>query len=269
VRGDRLEELTLSVLARLFRLFAASLVPGGGYFVAGWSPATALTLYWVDNVFGSVAMSLRIFLHRRATGAAGHSRAQLQAVVTTGNAGQEAQVEFRSFLTEFLVTSTGFSVAHGLFLAAVLGFVLERPDVGAVRQGAVAIAICHAIALTADRVTLANWPFFKLKEQAQRVMGRLALVNMALLGGTWALAFSRSPDSFFSVFVWLKAASDIGGMLPSMETRNPPRWLVRVMNLFPRQNGESFEDYWRRTRRSDEEKAALDEQVPARKLLKK
>jgi hypothetical protein len=248
------------VLARLFRFLASSLVPGGGYFVAGWSPATALTLYWVDNVVGSVAMAVRILLHRRATGAAGHSRAQLDVVVTTSSAGQESQVEFRSFLTEFLVTSTVFSVAHGIFLAAVTAFVLERPDPDAVREGAIAIAICHAIALTVDRFTLASWPFARLKEQAQRMMGRVALVNIALLGGTWVMAFSSSA-SFFSVFVWLKAASDIGSMLPSMETRNPPRVLVWMMSFFPKQNGETFEEYWRRTRKTEEEKAALDEQV--------
>ena len=238
------------MVARLFRFLSASLVPGGGYFIAGWSPATALTLYWVDNVVGGVAMSIRILLHRRATGVAGHSRAHLQTTVTTVKLGQESQVEFRSFLTEFLATSTAFSVAHGVFLVAVLGFAHERPDPEAVREGAIAIAICHAIALTVDRFTLANWPFAKLKEQAQRVMGRVALVNIALLGGTWAMVFSSSSGSFFSVFVWLKAASDIGSMLPWMEPRNPPRILVWVMRFFPKQNGETFEEYWRRTRRT-------------------
>jgi hypothetical protein len=76
------------VLGRLFRFLASSLVPGGGYFVAGWSPATALTLYWVDNVVGGVAMAIRILLHRRATGAAGHAREHLNAGVTTAKLGR-------------------------------------------------------------------------------------------------------------------------------------------------------------------------------------
>ena len=251
------------MVARLFRFFSANLVPGGGYLVAGWSPATALTLYWVDTVVGSAAMAIRILLHRRATGAAGHSRAQLDAVAVTYGAGGDAhQVEFRSFLNEFLLATTAFSIAHGIFLATVLGLVLERrPDAAAVREGAIAIAICHAIALTIDRFTLAGWPFAKLKAQAQRVMGRLALVNIALLGGTWAMAYSRSPDAFFSVFVWLKAASDIGSMLPPMDTKNPPRALVWLMSFFPKQKGETFEEHWRRTRKGEEERAALDEQV--------
>lgn len=259
-RGDRLAELT-TLLSSLFRLFATILVPGGGYFLAGWSPATALTLYWVDNAIGGIAMALRIADHRRLTLAGGHNRAQLGVVVRAPAANDETPVVFRSFLVEFLVTSTVFTIAHGIFLAAVLGFVLEQPDFGAVRQGAVAIAICHAIALSVDRWTIASWPFKRLKAQAQRMMGRVALVNMALLGGTWFLAFSSSPDSFFKVFVWLKAASDIGAMLPSMETRRPPRWLVGLMRMFPKQRGETFEEYWARTRGKEEAEAALDERI--------
>ena len=248
-------------IARLFRFLASSLVPGGGYFLAGWSPATALTLYWIDNVVGGVAMTIRILLHRQATRSAGHARPQLEVLVTTGKPGQEKQVEFRSFLMEFFATSTVFSVAHGVFLAGVTAFVLQGPDGRAVREGAVAIVICHAIALTVDRLTLANWPFAKLKAQAQRLIGRVVLVNIAILGGTWALAFSGSTASFFSVFVWLKAASDIGSLLPPLSTRHPPRVLVWLMSFFPKQKGETFEEYWRRTRRAEEEQAALDEQV--------
>ena len=174
-------------------------------------------------------------------------------------------VAFRSFFAEFLITTTAFALAHGIFLAAVLGFVLEPPDRADVRDGAVAIAICHAAALVVDRWTLEAWTFQRLKDQAGRVMGRVALVNMALLGGTWLMAFNSSPGAFFKVFVWLKAASDAGSMLPPIETRRAPRVLVWLMNLFPRQNGETFEEYWQRTHRSDETQAALDERPQRRR----
>ena len=247
------------MLGRLFRLFAASLVPGGGYFVAGWSPATALALYWVDNLFGGFAMALRIAEHQRLTGVAGHGRAQLDAVVTTSSGANEKTVKFRSFLAEFLVVSTMFSVGHGVFLAAILGFVLEPPDFDAMRQGAIAIALCHAIALTVDRFSIASWPFARLKDQAERLMGRVTLVNIALIGGTWIMAFSDSEESFFSVFVWLKALSDLGTMMPTYDPREAPGWLVRAMSVFPQQKGETFEEYWTRTRKKEEEQAALDE----------
>lgn len=252
------------LLSRVFRLFAASVVPGGGYFIANWSPATALTLYWIDNVIGSVAMALRIAEHRRLTRAAGHAHAQLGATMTMTVNDEVKDVQFGSFLSEFLITTTGFGVAHGLFLAFVLANVLSTsPGQDALKQGTIAIALCHAIALTFDRFTLGDWPFKRLKTQAQRLMGRVALVNMAILGGTWYMAFNSAPGSFFKVFIWLKAAADVGNMLPSMESKNAPRALVWLMNFFPKQNGETFEEYWNRTHRAEDEDAARDEQVEA------
>lgn len=237
-------------------------MPGGGYLFNEWSPATALALYWVDNLIGGVAMAVRIAEHRRLTGAAGHSRAQLGATLTTSSGdGPEKPVKFRSFLAEFLTVNTIFNLAHGVFLAVVLAIIAQPPDLNALKEGAIAIALCHAIAVTIDLFTIQNWQFAALKAQAEKMMGRIILVHAAIIGGTWFMMASDAPDSFFTVFVWLKAFSDIGNLLPRFDSREPPRALVKVMNLFPKQNGESFEDYWRRTRRQEEEGAARDERV--------
>ena len=248
----------MSLLARVFRLVAANLVPGGGFLLAGWSPATALTLYWFDNILSALAMGARIFLHRRFTGAAGHNRPHIGATYSTGKG--SAPVPFRSFLAEFLVTSVSFTVGHGIFLAFVLGVLLERPDVSAVRQGAMAMAVCHAIALTLDAWRIQDWPFARLRHQAVQIMSRVILVHVAILGGMLLFAYRGTPGAFFSIFVWLKLLSDIGSMLPQYDPREPPRLLVALMNLFPKQKGESFEDYWRRTKKEEEARAAQDEQ---------
>lgn len=249
-------------LARLLRLAAASVVPGGGFLVGGWSAATALTLYWVDNVVGSVAMGARIFLHRRWTGVSGHRRPHMNVTVTTsGRDGVVTRTEFRSFLAEFLVSSLMFSLAHGVFLAAVLGYILERPDWEATRQGAIGVAACHALALSFDSVRLDEWPFARLKDQALRVMGRVVLIHLALPGGLLLMAWRGTPDSFFGVFVGLKLLADIGTMLPRANPDAPPRWLFTVMKRVPRQKGETFEQYWRRTRARERREEARDEQV--------
>jgi hypothetical protein len=73
------------------------------------------------------------------------------------------------------------------------------------------------------------------------------------------LAWRGTPGAFFSVFVWLKFFSDIGSQLPQWNPREPPRWLVRFMALFPKQKGETFEEYWRRTRVEEEAQAENDE----------
>jgi hypothetical protein len=252
----------MTALSRLFRLFAASVVPGGGFLLAGWSPATALTLYWIENVVGALAMSVRIALHRRWTGVAGHGRAQLGATFSASvNEAAPAPVAFKSFLAEFLLTSIAFSIAHGVFLAAVLGFIAERPELDAVRQGTIGIVIFHALGLSFDVRQLHDWPFARLKYQATQVMSRVVLVHFAILAGIFVVAWRATPGAFFTTFIWLKFLSDIGSMLPQWNPREPPRWLVRLMGLFPKQKGESFEAYWRRTRAEEEVLAEGDEQM--------
>jgi len=41
------------------------------------------------------------------------------------------------------------------------------------------------------------------------------------------------------------------------------------MSFFPRQNGETFEEYWKRTYRTEEEQAALDERVERGRVKRK
>ena len=202
------------MLARLLRLFAASGVPGAGVLLAGWSPATALALYWVDNLVGAVTMSVRIALHRHWTGRAGHDRGQIGA---TYSVGKGAPQSFKSFLAEFLFTSIAFTIAQGIFLALVLGMLVERPDMAAVKQGALGILTCQAGALTLDAIHLDRWPFARLKDQAQRVMGRVMLVHMAILGGMLFFAWKGQPESFFAVFIWLKFIADAGSFLPQVQ----------------------------------------------------
>src|SRR4030095_4016186 len=46
----------------------------------------------------------------------------------------------------------------GVFLAALLGFVLERPNMDEARQGALGIVACHGLSLGLDTFRLENWP---------------------------------------------------------------------------------------------------------------
>jgi hypothetical protein len=252
----------MTMLAKFFRLFAASVVPGGGFLLGGWSPATALTLYWVDTLVGAFAMGVRIALHRRWTKVSGHERGQLGATFAVSSSGEEmTPVVFKSFLAEFLLTSVSFTVAQGVFLAVVLGFMSERPEGDHVRQGGIAILACHAVALSFDSWRLDQWPFARIKHQAVQIMGRVVLIHMAILGGMMYSITRSTPGAFLTVFVWLKFMSDIGSLLPQWNPHAPPRWLVSLMKLFPKQRGETFEEYWRRTRAQEVLQAAEDEHV--------
>jgi hypothetical protein len=247
-------------IARLLRFFAASLVPGGGYFLAGWSPSTTLALYWVETLVGALAMGLRIQLHRRWTGLGGHTRRRINAEVMSTRASQTQQHAFGSFLAEFLVISLVFTLAHGVFLAAILGFVLERPNVDQARQGALGIVACHGLSLGLDTFRLETWPFARIREMSHKLLGRVVVVHLSIIGGMAFMAWRETPGAFFGVFVALKALTDFGSFLPQWNPREPPRWLVKVMQAVPSKKGETFEEYWRRTRAAEEAQAARDEQ---------
>jgi Family of unknown function (DUF6498) len=180
-------------------------------------------LYWVENIVGSLAMAVRISEHRRLTGDKEHRHAHLGLTFTTSSGrGPDKPVRFKSFLSEFFTGSMMFGIGHGAFLFVVLAAVVERPDFAALKEGAMAIVLCHAIAITVDLFTIQNWPFDKLKEQAGSLMGRTILVQLALIGGTWLAIYRDSKESFFTVFVWLKAASDLAAMLTSVPGTTPP-----------------------------------------------
>lgn len=169
-------------------------------------------------------MSIRISEHQRLTGDKNHRHPQLGFTMTTssGRNGKEKPVKFKSFLSEFFAGFTAFGLAHGAFLFVVIAATVEHPEWAAIKEGAMTIALCHAIAVTVDLFTIQNWPFEKLKDQAEKLMGRTILVQFALIGGTWWAISRDAKDEFFRVFVWLKTASDIFGLLPDMATATPP-----------------------------------------------
>jgi hypothetical protein len=249
----------LSKLTGLFRLFAASIIPGGGYFLAGWSPSTTLALYWIDTLVGTFAMGMRISLHRRWTGMAGHTRPQLDMQMTTTSGGKTRQVRFKSFLTEFISTALIFSLAHGVFLAVILGAILEPPNIEDAKKGVMGILTCHGLALGLDSFRIDTWTFARLKAMAQKLLGRVFIVHLAIIGGMFFMAWRDTPGAFFGVFVWLKALSDVGSMLPQWDPKEPPQWLVKSMRVLPKQKGETFEEYWRRTEKHSARQTADDE----------
>jgi hypothetical protein len=253
-------------LASFLRFLASAILPGGGFFSGVFSPATVLALYWVDNLVGAVCMTVRIFAHRRQTGARGHHRAQLGATYRLGDAKQGPERAFRSFLAEFAMTSVAFVVAHGLFLAVVLyGLLDEPPDSDRLRQGVIGIILLQLGGLAVDLTHIGAWPFARIKHQTVGIISRIVLVHVAILGGMVFFAMRGTPWAFFSVFVVLKALADLGSRLPEPDRDKPPRWLALVMNLLPRRKGETFDEYWRRSRAAEIQQENEDEEeMPAK-----
>jgi hypothetical protein len=208
-----------------------------------------LAIFWFENLALTVFIGARIAAHWRATRKRGHGG---------------------GFLRSFIVTSLIFTLAHGLFLAIILGTVLEdsvnRDDVWAGLQWMMGT---QAASLLLDLWTIGRWPFAEIRTRTDWMLGRVVVVHLSIIFGMFLFMWMEQPWWFFSVFVTLKALMDIGGLLPRWEpkTKKPPAWLNRTVGRIgksPKAGGpkdETFEQYWERTHREEAARFARDEEV--------
>jgi hypothetical protein len=244
-------------------------LPVGGLLFAGWSPATALALYWCENVLGGALVALRIALHRSRTRKRGHYRRHLglQISGTLRVAGRSEPIDTapKTLLAEFLWSAGLFTAVHGVFLWLFLAMVLHAaPDRADLRAGVIGMATLQLLGFAYDVPALTQRPFAWVKGLAERSLGRVVLVHLAILGGA-LLSFGRPhPERFFLVFGGLKLAADLAGWLqlemPPPDPARPPAFVSRLAALAPKTD-ESFADYWRRTTEQELAQAARDEEV--------
>ena len=268
-------------LGGLLRVLGLNAVPIGGVMLAGWSTATGLTLYWCETLVGTATNALRIALHRQWTNKRGHYRGQLGVEINAGDSPPSrrtarGKTKWRSFLSEYLVGSLVFTFAHGLFLAIILGaFIQSWPAKADLLYGVAGIALFQVGGLGFDLLSLREWPFARLKVQVQGAMGRVVLVQFAIIFGMALAIWLEKPGSFFWVFGGLKTVSDIGGLVAAGSglgagvktgadgaTAAPPKWAKSVVaKIAP---GEDLDGYWKREREREMREAAEDEEVVRR-----
>ncbi len=234
-------------LSRFLLAGGQNAVPASGWFLGGWTPGTTLVLFWFENLIASLFIASRIAMHWRATRTRGHTN---------------------GYLRNFLLTALVFTLAHGLFLAMILGSLVpgtvQRQDVitGLQWMGATQLA-----SLAFDAWTIGRWPFAEMRARSDWLLGRVVMVHISILFGMFAFASMGQPWWFFSVFIVLKAMSDFGSILPQWKPKEPPAWLTRTMDRIgkdPKAGGpknESFADYWKRTTKNEAQSRARDEEV--------
>lgn len=291
----------MNPVMRLVQTLGVTSVPLGGFFVGGWSPATLLAVYWFENLFGTLLLAARIAVHWRLTRKRGHyeRRGQIQShrarrgapsvfrsrgggIAAIDRAARNASdgaarggtgpTRARShsaprpdgrpvFLTDFTLVSLVFNLAHGFFLAFLLGVMLGiPPERSELEQGVIGVAALQVVAFAMDLRGLARWPFATLKAMVDQSLGRVVLVQLSLIGGMVLFAWWNEPRSFFGIFVVLKSLTDLGRILPQLPvTDTPPRWLVGTIGRFGG-TGE-FERYWRESHARDRRIAEEDEQI--------
>jgi hypothetical protein len=257
----------VGALFRLLQLVGLNLVPVAGMFFGGWSPATALALYWCENLVGGALVAARIAIHRERTRARGHYRPHLGIKISgslkVAGSKEPRDVAPKTLLAELVWTVTAFTLAHGLFLWLLLAMMKAVPDRGELRTGLIAMVAIQLIGFAWDYPRLGERPFAWVKAMAERSVARVVLVHLAIIGGAF-LTFGRPhPERFFLAFGALKLATDLASWLPLSlpppDPERPPRfgaWLAR----FALRREESFAAYWRRSALEKRAADAADEE---------
>jgi hypothetical protein len=262
----------MGLARRLLPLVAVNAIPIIGVFAAGWDSATALTLYWWENLVGSLLVALRLVLHRRLTHKRGYER--LQLALASGNqpgeeptwkTGRPQRLERKgSFLQEFLLASCAATAVHGLLLWFVLAKVLaDRADDWALREGVLGVAAFQVLTFLFDLRGLGERPFAWVRTQAQDSVNRVTLIHLVLLVGV-GVSLRGGAGSFFGPFAVLKALADVGNALAragvTADVPVSPPWLTRVMNRLGPKHAD-FGDYWLELKEQQRRLAEQDEQA--------
>jgi hypothetical protein len=211
---------------RLLQVLGVNSVPAFGLLAADWTAATALALYWCENVLIALLVALRLWLHRRATRKRGHWEAHLSGPRRAGSS---------TFLSDFLTGALVFTGAHGLFLAIILFLVIPKQfpeagglDLSALLQGVGVMSIFLLLGFFYDAIGLGSRTFAWVRRLAALVLGRVVVVHLTIIFGMAGMAWLGGPRGFFLVFAGLKTLSDLTAMTSSgrPESGEPPGCLM-------------------------------------------
>lgn len=199
-------------LAAAFALLLNNGVPAFGVLVLGWSVPLVLLLYWVENLVGVLACNGLIRRHETLTGLRGHYRSQLGLRVN----GRSVQ----RFHREHLLAGLGFTLAHGVLLAALALLAL---DVDALGGEAGWIALLVALCVLGMGVEslgaaqgLQQRPFAFVRSRAERSMGLVTSMHLGVLLGAVAVFGGVTAPILALLFIGLRALVDLGALVQAL-----------------------------------------------------
>lgn len=257
----------LAIVRFIILRVAVNAIPIFGLAYGGWSGATALTVYWVENAVASLLVAIRIFLHEKLTHKRGHYRAQIGVTVTSSSNAGESEIKITSFFAEFLLSAVLFTLAHGFFLGAFLAIALKTaPDWETVQRASISIAGLQLLGFLVDLATIASRPFSWIKNQAGATLGRVVLLQLAIIFGAGIAALSGHDNLFYLPFAGLKLLADLAEALPKRkDPYSSPRWLSAIMrHIKPAKDLKDYkgwDDYIAKERVRDMSKDADDELI--------
>jgi hypothetical protein len=208
----------------------------------GRPPAVLVLLFWFETALLLVTGAVRIVVHRRATGKAGHHADA--ATVSDHSAGVDATRrrlgDANAFLRSFLGVNGVFTLAHGAF-AALLVFVFEMA--GPVSWQDARLALVYAAGVQAacllwDLPHVPGWSFARLSTVIGQASLRMLVTQVGLVIGIPAAAIAGSGWGLVGTFVGLRALADasmawVGGLV---RQRDLPKGLAALLS---RTSGQS------------------------------
>jgi len=249
-------------LLRIAQLVGLNAVPGFGFLQMHWTVGTVIALYWIENLFGTLLIGMRIDLHRRLTHKKGHYVIQKNMGTVEIN-GQKKPMRF---LGSFLTMSLVFTLAEGIFLVFLLGRLPQQDHVEfePLRLGVQLVGAFLAAGFLIDLIGIRDRPFFWIHRLANAMLSRVFVLFFVVYIGIFALVFFDAPRPAIIVFVVLKTLIDIASELPESQTGEAPQYQLAIAALFGPNAREKWANYSRDANKEYGTYSPDDEQVMER-----
>ena len=213
----------------------------------GRSPATLVVLFWFETVLGLLTGAIRIVAHRRATSMTGHYAPT--TVVSDKDANADDVLRElggpNTYLRHFLGITTIFTVAHGVFvLALVFVFDIAGPLGRADARIALAwAAAVQTVFLLIDLPRIASWSFADLSRSVGQTSIRVLVTQIGLILG-FPAAGLFGPWGLAGTLIALRAFADasIQWITGLLKQRDLPPGVKRFLARRGKQSEASIEE---------------------------
>lgn len=214
---------------------------------SGRPPAALLLLFWFETVLLVFTNAIRIVVHRRATGAAGH-HATIGAIGDRRSGVEQTRRGLGAadaYLRSYLGINLLFTLAHGVFVL-LLVFVVDFA--GRLAWSDARLALLYAagvqgVFLAWDLRRLPGWRFRDLSTSVGNAGVRVLVTQLGLILGLPVAAATGSPWGLVATFVGLRALADasIAWLTGLLKQRDLPPGFAAILSARSGQSVASLE----------------------------
>lgn len=187
-------------------LVVANSVPLAGVLFFGWSAATILILYWLENGVVGIFNVLRI---ARVQAASPHTTMTLRVRSSWSDPSVRTG---RYFIPTFIANYGLFWLVHGFFVLVLVGFTTADGQFPVSLVGLLVGVICLAISQAGEyRTFVRRREYQHVTPQVQMMApyGRLLVLHFTILIGAFLVLLTGQPVVLVAALVALKIGLDL------------------------------------------------------------